>query len=157
MTTTRPFVLACGGRGYGIAGRDAPLERVVAAANERATVRSTLTTLAPAYVLEGGAHGADGFAADWRQAAGVAGRSMPADWARHGDRAGRIRNAEMLSFAVIEAARLGLPLVVVAFPGGPGTRNMCMQAEHAGVEVFRVGWKKEEDLGSAFDPDAVEL
>ena len=49
----------------------------------------------------------------------------------HGAAAGPVRNGEMLS--------RGKPDVVIAFPGGRGTANMCEQAMTAGVRVVRVG------------------
>lgn len=53
-----------------------------------------------------------------------------ADWERHGNSAGPIRNRQML----IE----GLPDAVVAFPGSRGTADMVRRARNAGVPTFIV-------------------
>lgn len=81
-------------------------------------------------VIQGGARGADALARAWADARGVACLSFPALWRKHGRAAGPIRNKEMLDE--------GCPHLVVAFPGGRGTDNMCEQAHNAGVKVFRV-------------------
>jgi hypothetical protein len=53
---------------------------------------------------------------------------IPAEWKKHGDRAGPIRNRAMLD--------LGKPELVVAFEGGTGTMNMTAAATAAGVKVL---------------------
>jgi hypothetical protein len=55
---------------------------------------------------------------------------FPADWGAHGKAAGHIRNTQML----VEAR----PALVVAFPGGAGTRNMIIQSLERGVAVRRI-------------------
>lgn len=55
--------------------------------------------------------------------------AVPADWAKDGKAAGPIRNRRMLEMG---------PQLVVAFPGGAGTADMCRQARKAGVEVREV-------------------
>lgn len=54
----------------------------------------------------------------------------PADWDKHGKKAGIVRNSKML----VE----GKPDLVVAFPGGRGTDNMISIAKTAGVKVIEV-------------------
>jgi hypothetical protein len=78
----------------------------------------------------GGARGVDSIAEDWAVVNWVRQIVYPADWARHGRKAGILRNIEML-----EAER---PEMVVAFPGGNGTAHMCRIAEEAGVAVLRI-------------------
>lgn len=90
-------------------------------------------------VIEGGASGADRAAREWAQSFQqsqtpdqksycVEHLPFKANWKRYGRAAGGIRNGEML--------RDGKPHLVVAFPGGQGTRNMITQANQAGVEVI---------------------
>lgn len=79
-------------------------------------------------VIEGGARGADKLAARWAKDMGIPIEEYPADWDRHGKRAGHIRNRQMLDE--------GKPDVVVTFRGGRGTANMAMQAREAGVTVL---------------------
>lgn len=54
-------------------------------------------------------------------------KSVPADWATYGKRAGMLRNAAMLE--------LHKPDLVVAFRGGRGTANMVSLARKARVKV----------------------
>lgn len=82
-----------------------------------------LTTL-----IHGGASGADTLAGMWAKEWGVTVHVHPADWAKHGNAAGPIRNRDMLE--------RGKPDLVVAFPGGKGTADMVRQARASGIEVF---------------------
>ena len=82
-------------------------------------------------VIQGGASGADFEASMWagqRQQECVC---FKADWKKYGKAAGMIRNQKMLDESD--------PDLVLAFPGGRGTRNMTRIAEEAGVRVYRVG------------------
>lgn len=79
-------------------------------------------------IIEGGATGADHLAGLWAKDRGVPLLTFPAQW-ELGKQAGMIRNAQML----IE----GKPNIVIAFPGGNGTDNMCEIAERQGVPVIR--------------------
>lgn len=79
-------------------------------------------------IIHGAARGVDNFAGRWAEENKIPVRKFPAKWAEFGKAAGHIRNAEML--------RDGLPEHVIAFPtGGPGTRNMIMQAKAANVPL----------------------
>lgn len=81
-------------------------------------------------VIEGGATGADHAARVWARdyiQQGVENISFPADWAKYQKAAGSIRNREMLEN--------GMPDLVIAFPGGRGTRNMMSIARMANVPV----------------------
>ena len=58
---------------------------------------------------------------------------MPAQWQRHGRAAGPIRNRELLEQAIARAVAHTSPcsiasVLVVAFPGGPGTASLVQQA-----------------------------
>jgi len=81
-------------------------------------------------VIHGAAPGADTLAGRWAELRRVPVEAFPADWEKHGRAAGPIRNAPMLAE--------GKPDLVVAFPGGRGTANMCKQARAAGVKVVEV-------------------
>ncbi len=81
-----------------------------------------------AVVIEGGARGADRMAREWALRQGRALVTMKAEWDRFGARAGSIRNRRM--------AVEGKPDLVLAFPGGPGTRNMIGIAREVGITVW---------------------
>jgi hypothetical protein len=78
-------------------------------------------------LIHGGARGADLMAARWASDRGVTAAECKAQWHRYGQRAGPIRNADMLSLQ---------PDLVVAFRGGNGTAHMCSIAAAAGVKVW---------------------
>ena len=83
-----------------------------------------------AKVVHGGASGADEGADKWgRSEEDCIVRCYKANWRKHGKAAGPIRNQLMLDEQQ--------PHVVVAFPGGRGTADMCRRAEAAGVPVVR--------------------
>jgi YspA, cpYpsA-related SLOG family len=109
--TAHLVVLVCGGRDYA----------------DRAHVYGVLDEIHAKHTAgieilrHGGARGADELAGIWARANGVAEDKMPADWARHGRRAGPIRNAAML-------VKEPPPSVVIAFPGGRGTDDMVSRA-----------------------------
>ena len=109
-------VLVCGGRDY----------------KDRREVYELLSCIHQddpiSRIIQGGALGADRFAADWARCAGVRVEEYKADWERHGKAAGPIRNGQMI--------RDGRPHLVLAFPGGAGTANMIKQAKAAGIEVI---------------------
>lgn len=75
--------------------------------------------------------GADRLAGKWALASHVPVAVYPADWAKYGRSAGPRRNQQML----VEAK----PDLVVAFPGGRGTKDMVLRAREAGVEIFEPG------------------
>ena len=80
-------------------------------------------------IIQGEAQGADTFAKKWAEKTpGCTSYGVPADWKAHGNRAGPIRNRQMLEY--------GKPNLVVAFEGGAGTRDMCAAATSAGVKVI---------------------
>lgn len=108
-------VLMCGGRNFH---------------NYRA-VFQVLKTLGPELVVLGGAPGCDTAAQAAAEALKIPVGLYKADWARHGGRAGPLRNKRMLAE--------GRPDLVVAFPGGLGTLDMTTRARQAGVTVLE--WK----------------
>lgn len=78
----------------------------------------------------GDGRGCDQLCDDWARSRGVMTERYPADWDRYGRSAGPRRSAEMI--------RAGGALLV-AFPGGRGTRGAISMAERAGIPVQRVG------------------
>ena len=110
-------VLVCGGRDY----------------TDSTFVHWVLDTLsakkAISLVIHGCASGADTYAEQWAaEKDGCTAFGVPADWKKHGSRAGPVRNRLMLE--------LGKPTLVVAFEGGAGTRDMTSAATAAGVRVL---------------------
>jgi hypothetical protein len=85
-------------------------------------------------LIHGGCDGADKFAADWADCNGIHTARVDALWEWYREKgnakaAGPIRNGVMLALA---------PDLVIAFPGGTGTANMCKQAEGAGIRIVRI-------------------
>lgn len=78
-------------------------------------------------IIEGGARGADELASCWADYNQIPKETYPAQWKRYGRSAGRRRNKQMIEE--------GKPDIVIAFPGGPGTRNMIIQATQARLLV----------------------
>lgn len=81
-----------------------------------------------ALVIHGAARGADTLAGEWAAARGIECQPCPADWNKHGRRAGPLRNTHMLTLQ---------PDGVIALPGGKGTEDMVAQAIGAGLPVWR--------------------
>ncbi len=81
-------------------------------------------------IIEGGAKGADRLALEWCAQSFVECEHYPADWENKGSFAGPARNQQMLDE--------GRPDLVIAFPGGRGTADMCRKARRAGVEVIEI-------------------
>ena len=80
-----------------------------------------------AFIIQGGALGADFMASSWALIWGCGQREYPAQWHKLGKVAGFRRNTEMLV--------LGKPDRVIAFPGGPGTADMVSRAQDRGFPV----------------------
>ena len=84
-------------------------------------------------VLHGGARGADAAIGRAAQQLGWSSLVMPAQWQLHGRAAGPIRNRELLEQAIAKAVAHTSPgslasVLVVAFPGGPGTASLVREA-----------------------------
>jgi hypothetical protein len=78
-------------------------------------------------VIHGAAIGADQCADRWAHRRCISCHKYPAQWKMHGRSAGPIRNKQMLL--------AGKPDLVVAFPGGRGTRDMRNQSIARGVKL----------------------
>lgn len=110
-------LIVCGGRDYAFKGH---VFSVLDTLHEKRTIVE---------IIEGGARGADAFAAAWAVERGVLLTTVHANWNDLKLAGGPARNKAMLEHG---------PDGVVAFPGGSGTANMCALAEAAGVPVMRV-------------------
>lgn len=111
-------VLVCGGRDYADMGH---VRREMNALHKRHGFT---------VVIDGGQTGADTLAHEWALEQGIDPVRCPALWSALGRAAGRRRNAFMLSFAK--------PEMVVAFPGGAGTRMMTGLAIGAGIMTVEI-------------------
>lgn len=122
---TGKVVLVCGGRDYSD-------YRYLFGVLDRINMESGI-----ACIVHGSVPGADMFADHWAAQRLVPCWRFPARWDKYGKAAGPIRNKAML-----ETAK---PDMVVAFPGGAGTRNMCQIAMEAGVDVRRAGPSRNDE------------
>jgi hypothetical protein len=111
-------VLVCGGRDYADKAR-------VYAVLDKFHAEAGIDL-----IIEGGARGADQWGEFWAVERDVPFDRYEADWEAFGSFAGPKRNKAMLDE--------GNPDLVIAFPGGAGTRNMIRQARKAGVEVVEI-------------------
>jgi hypothetical protein len=113
-------VLVCGGRAY----------------SDRKRVFDELDKLRPDRIIHGGCPtGADTLADEYADhRAGIFVTVYRADWKKYGRAAGPIRNAQM--------ATEGKPDMVLAFPGGAGTRNMVTIAKSLGIPTVTVDGTK---------------
>ena len=81
-------------------------------------------------VIHGAARGADTLADHWAHNRKIPVKAFPANWAKYGNRAGFMRNSQML--------QKGQPDIVIAFPGSTGTADMKRQAQEAGITVIEL-------------------
>ena len=110
-------VLVCGGRNY------QDMDKVTEVLDE--IHQKTPITV----IIHGCANGADSLAAFWATDNDIPQERFPADWQKHGKTAGFMRNQQMLDTN---------PDLVVAFPGGNGTRHMIGISEQAGKIVRNI-------------------
>ena len=110
-------------------GRDLawPQERIASALLQRSGGRTVHL------LLHGGARGADQAIGRAAHQLGWRVQSLPAEWGRYGRSAGPIRNRRLLEQALAEAQAHTSPaftasVLVIAFPGGPGTASLVYQA-----------------------------
>jgi YspA, cpYpsA-related SLOG family len=106
--------LVCGGRHY----------------EDYATVKKTLDAYQPIYIISGGATGADSLAVKYANERGLPVKVFMADWNRHGELAGLMRNQQMLDEGDIE--------LVIAFPGGSGTADMMVRTLLANIPLVKI-------------------
>jgi hypothetical protein len=138
MSLPKHRILVCGGRKFGCLDLNCPPELFNEAIHnaqvEQAFLRQTLSNINDKAIIEvlieGDAKGADKLAGRWAEDNGVPRLTFPADWDTHGKAAGSIRNQQMLDE--------GKPTLVIAFPGGRGTKDMVRRAKKAGLPVYEV-------------------
>ena len=129
---SKPRILVCGGRDFQDRGLlDRTLTNLCNVADWRWPSDEYGNWLPNVHIIAGKAKGADTMAVDWAVVNWCEFTEFPADWNKHGKKAGFLRNRQMLEE--------GKPDIVVAFPGGHGTRMMIDIAKKAGVEVYEVG------------------
>ena len=126
-TTSRKRVIIAGGRNW----KSAEARVMTYAALDRLHEKHNFYL-----VIHGAARGADQMAGDWAQSRNIPVNEYPADWYPqhyHGklDRsAGHRRNQQMLDERQ--------PHLVIALPGGPGTKSMMDKSRAAGVPVVNL-------------------
>ena len=74
--------------------------------------------------------GADYWAAVWAHERGIDCKTFEANWKKHGRAAGPIRNQQMIDE--------GKPDLIIAFPGGQGTRDMITRGNKAKLQQIWV-------------------
>lgn len=114
-------VLVCGGRGY------LDYKRLTYALDKFQEKVAPIEV-----IIHGDARGADTLAGWYAREKDIRVEAYPADWNRYGKQAGHLRNRQMLDE--------GKPDVIIAFPGGPGTKNMVYNAEASGFKVYKIDW-----------------
>lgn len=95
---------------------------------DREAISSRLFDLGPSIIVHGNAAGADRIAGQEAQKLGLLVEPHPADWERHGNQAGPIRNNEM--------ALAGADLCIAFWDGqSAGTKDMMARAKLRGIPV----------------------
>ena len=112
--------------------------------DDKRVVSRELRRLRPGAVVQGGAPGADSIAAAWAIKRKVAVETFPAEWDKHGRKAGPLRNKAMVD---------SRPDYWVAFmkPGSRGTSDFVQHAVRAGIPghvVYRTTGGYERITGS---------
>lgn len=97
--------------------------------NDKELLHSVLDKINITTIIQGEARGADTMGREYAEERRLNCLSFPAEWDKHGKRAGPIRNYQML--------KEGKPDLVVAFlaPNSRGTKHMIEIAQKAGVPV----------------------
>lgn len=125
-------ILVCGGRDFNDWNKlELELNRII---------ESRYTNYDEIVIIEGGAKGADSLARDYADIYDLGHIKYPAQWGKYGNKAGPIRNQQMLDE--------GKPDLVVAFHGKPredgkrtGTQHMVSISKKAGIKVIEVEYE----------------
>lgn len=80
-------------------------------------------------IVSGGAPGADTLAELEAIKREITVKKFPAEWSKYGKSAGPKRNQQMIDE--------GVPDIIVAFPGGIGTADICRRAKIQGIPVIK--------------------
>ena len=105
------IVLVCGGRSF----------------SDVDFLEKKLSELNISCIVHGGALGADYLAGQYAISNSIPEIVIKPQWTNFGKSAGVIRNSWMIKFIPVD--------LVMAFPGGVGTRNMIEQAKQKGIKV----------------------
>ena len=81
-------------------------------------------------IISGGAPGIDSMASRYAKDNGLKLHEFPANWKKYGRAAGPIRNQQMVDE--------GNPDLVIAVPGGVGTKDMVRRAKDNNIKVYEV-------------------
>ena len=108
-------VLVCGGRDF---ANKITLDYILDMFNKETQIDT---------IIHGDARGADSLASLWAREHNIKEIPFPADWEKYGKAAGPIRNEQMLDYSK--------PDMVIAFPGGNGTKHMIDLATRKGYDV----------------------
>jgi len=128
MPDTKPIrLLVCGGRDY---DKFAAWNWLEANVEDYVSEVLGFNQVKVVALIHGGARGADEGAKEWGESEHATVVEYRADWKKHGRAAGPTRNQRMLDE--------GKPDIVIAFPGGRGTKDMVSRAKMAGVPVAEV-------------------
>ena len=122
-------ILVCGGRTYGTKVVDNKTVRDLKAINALHTELDKYKKQV-SLIIQGGAKGADTLAYLWAYDNGVKCAEYKADWLTYGKAAGTIRNEYMLLDSD--------PDLVIAFPGGEGTKHMVGFSRKNGYKVVEI-------------------
>lgn len=101
-------------------------------------VRYALAGHQPDILIHGACpSGVDWYAAEWAKNNAVPVLAWPADWDRHGRKAGPLRNEDMVAFAAQLVRMRGFveTCVGVVFPGGRGTAHCAKMMEKYGIPM----------------------
>lgn len=79
-------------------------------------------------VVSGTCKGVDQLGEEWAERKGIPVKKFPADWSKHGRRAGPLRNREMAKYADA--------LIAIWDGKSRGTRSMIDEALREGLEVY---------------------
>jgi hypothetical protein len=108
------------------------MKTIIAGSRSAGSYNELLKALAgidwtPTQIISGGARGADRLGEEWARKNNVRLRRFPADWDRHGKRAGYLRNAQMLQHA---------DALVALWDGeSRGTAHMIRSARKRGLKI----------------------
>jgi hypothetical protein len=116
-------ILVCGGRDYGLTIEEKYKMHVILSEYKHIYGDNFV-------IIHGVARGADSLSGKWAKANGIDVIEFPANWNKHGKRAGPIRNQQMLDE--------GKPNVVIAFRGGQGTADMVKRSKSQQFEVREI-------------------